>query len=70
MKSEDKAREIFNKVYECPALKNDITFIQAQIISVMMVEEIHRSFAEMSGYDPDRFTSEYWEEVKHHILNL
>jgi len=70
MKSEDKAKELVNKVYECPALNNDITFVQAQIVAIMMAEEIHRSFAEISGYDPDRFTSEYWEEVKKHIMEL
>lgn len=70
MKSEDKAKELFYKVYDCPALTDGISFIQAQIIAIMIVEEIHRSFAEMAGYDPNRFTSEYWEEVKQHIMEL
>ncbi len=70
MKSEDKAKELFYKVYDCPALTDDITFIQAQIIAIMMADEVQRSFAEMSGYNPDRFSSEYWEEVKDHISKL
>lgn len=70
MKSIDKASELFYKVYNCPALSDDITFAQAQIIAIMMADEVQRSFAEMSGYDPDRFSSEYWEEVKRHIEKL
>lgn len=79
MKSKHKAKEIFTKVYECPALKGDITFIQAQIISLMMIEEIQehditcrfiRSFTEIAGYNPDTFTPEYWEEIKQHIMEL
>jgi hypothetical protein len=61
MKSEDKAKELFYKVYDCPALTDDITFIQAQVIAIMMVEEIESSFT---------FPSNYWEEVKEHIMQL
>lgn len=70
MKSKDKAKELFHKVYDCPALNDDITYMQAQIIAIMMVEEIHKSFAEAVGYDPDNYKSDYWEEVKEHIMNL
>jgi hypothetical protein len=59
MTPKEKANELFYKVYDCPALTDDITFIQAQVIALMMVEEIHREF-----------TSNYWEEVKQHIMEL
>ena len=70
MTPETKAKALFHNVYTCPALKDDITFVQAQIIAIMMAEETEKSFAEISGYDPEKYKSKYWEEVKNHIMNL
>lgn len=70
MTAEVKAKALIHKVYSCPALQDDITFIQAQVIAIMMVEEIQNSDAEISGYDPSKYTSKYWEEVKEQILKI
>lgn len=70
MTPEAKAKSLFHKVYTCPALKDDVTYIQAQIIAIMMAEEVHISCSEIVGYDPDEYPSDYWEEVKENIMKL
>jgi hypothetical protein len=72
MTPKEKAEELFDKFMKPidELHKYPMCFSTAKQCALIAVDELEKQEAKLLGYNPDRYSSEYWQEVKQEIEKL
>ena len=69
--AKDKAQELYSAMlHKIEGLEGTDWYESAKQCALIAVDELEKQEAKLLGYNSERYSSEYWQEVKDEIQNL
>jgi hypothetical protein len=69
--AKEKAQELYSAMlHKIEGLEGTDWYESAKQCALIAVDELEKQEAKLLGYNSERYSSEYWQEVKDEIQNL